>query len=61
MMRLFGGYGEDCFATYAEVYPLSPGWAERIELHQLAPLAVHSLKFGAGYVPATMAAIRRYV
>jgi fructosamine-3-kinase len=53
MMRLFGGFGEDCFAAYAEVSPLAPGWADRVPLHQLAPLVVHAIKFGGGYVAAT--------
>ncbi len=57
MMRLFGGYGHDCFAAYDEVYPLAPGWAERIPLHQLAPLVVHAIKFGGPYVPATQQAL----
>jgi fructosamine-3-kinase len=53
MMRLFGGYGPDCFAAYAAVQPLAAGWQERVPLHQLAPLAVHAIKFGGGYVEAT--------
>ncbi len=57
MMRLFGGFGEDCFAAYNEAYPLADGWERRVALHQLAPLAVHSIKFGGPYVAATQAAI----
>jgi fructosamine-3-kinase len=57
MMRLFGGFGDDCFAAYAEVSPLSEGWRERVPLHQLAPLVVHAIKFGGGYVAATQEAL----
>ena len=57
MMRLFGGFGEACFAAYAEVAPLAPGWEERVPLHQLAPLVVHAIKFGGGYVGATVQAL----
>lgn len=57
MMRLFGGFGADCFAAYAEVAPLAAGWADRIPLHQLAPLAVHAIKFGGPYVAATQQAL----
>ncbi|MEM8903888.1 MAG: fructosamine kinase family protein [Actinomycetota bacterium] len=60
MMRLFGGFGPACFAAYAEQAPLAPGWEERIELHQLAPLVVHAIKFGRSYVPAVEAAVGRY-
>ena len=60
MMRLFGGFGSDCFAAYDEASPLADGWQERIALHQLAPLAVHAIKFGGGYVEATARAAARY-
>ena len=50
MMRLFGGFGPDCFAAYEEVRPLAPGWEERVALHQIAPLVVHAIKFGGSYV-----------
>lgn len=57
MMRLFGGFGDACFAAYAEVHPLAAGWEDRVPLHQLAPLAVHAVKFGGGYVAATQRAL----
>ena len=58
MMRLFGGYGAECFAAYAEAFPLADGWERRVPLHQLAPLTVHAVKFGGGYVGATERALR---
>lgn len=60
MMRLFGGFGDACFAAYAEQSPLADGWADRVSLHQIAPLVVHAIKFGDGYVGAATAAIERY-
>ena len=57
MMRLFGGFGADCFAAYEQVFPLADGWQDRVPLHQLAPLAVHALKFGGSYVAATERAL----
>ena len=60
MMRLFGGFSEDCFSAYAETFPLADGWPDRIALHQIAPLVVHAIKFGGGYVAAATAAIDRY-
>jgi fructosamine-3-kinase len=60
MMRLFGGFGGVCFAAYAEAYPLEPGWEGRVALHQIAPLVVHAIKFGGGYVGSATAAIARY-
>jgi fructosamine-3-kinase len=60
MMRLFGGFGDACFAAYDEVAPLASGWRDRIALHQIAPLVVHAVKFGGGYVGAAVDAIARY-
>jgi fructosamine-3-kinase len=57
MMRLFGGYGDDCFAAYAEATPLAAGWVERVSLNQLAPLVVHAIKFGSSYVGPTLQAL----
>jgi len=53
MMRLFGGFGPECFEVYDDEFPLADGWQERVPLHQLVPLAVHAIKFGGGYVAAT--------
>jgi fructosamine-3-kinase len=60
MMRLFGGFGDACFAAYAEVHPLADGWRECVALHQIAPLVVHAVKFGGGYVGAATRAIHTY-
>jgi fructosamine-3-kinase len=60
MMRLFGGFGEECFAAYDEVHPLAAGWRERVALHQIAPLVVHAVKFGGGYIAAATQAIQTY-
>jgi fructosamine-3-kinase len=60
MMRLFGGFGTPCFAAYEERRPLAAGWEERVPLHQVAPLVVHAIKFGGGYVQAAIGAIMRY-
>jgi fructosamine-3-kinase len=57
MMRLFGGFGHRCFDAYSEAYPLSDGWESRVALYQLAPLAVHAIKFGGGYAAATQQAL----
>lgn len=61
MMRLFGGFSEDCMAAYQEHYPLADGWQDRISLHQLAPLIVHAIKFGRAYVGPTEEALDKYV
>ncbi len=61
MMRLFGGFGADAYRGYEEVAPLAAGWEDRVALNQLAPLVVHTVKFGGGYRQAASAAVARYV
>ena len=60
MMRLFGGFGPACFAAYQQAHPLAEGWEDRVALHQIAPLVVHAIKFGGGYVSNAADAIARY-
>lgn len=60
MMRLFGGFGDACFAAYDEAFPLAHGWRDRIALHQLHPLLVHCVLFGGAYVDQAVSAASRY-
>jgi fructosamine-3-kinase len=61
MLDLFGAPGlARLLAAYREVAPLSPGWADRRELHQVHPLLVHAVLFGGSYVSSALAAARRY-
>ncbi len=60
MMRLFGGFGAEAYEAYADAHPLADGWEDRVALHQIAPLVVHAIKFGGGYVASATAAIGRY-
>ncbi|MGH2645061.1 MAG: fructosamine kinase family protein [Chitinophagaceae bacterium] len=50
MTRLFGGFDRKFYWHYQEMFPLQPGWAERIEICQLYYLLVHAVLFGGGYV-----------
>ncbi|WP_022886191.1 fructosamine kinase family protein [Glaciibacter superstes] len=50
MLALFGcPYLDDVFGGYESKAHLRAGWAERIPLHQLHPLAVHAAGHGASY------------
>ena len=62
MLQLFGyPYLEDVLAGYDEASPLASGWRERVGLHQLAPLLLHCMLFGSGYVPETLDTARHYL
>jgi fructosamine-3-kinase len=60
MMRLFGGFGPDVFAAYAEAHPLASGHEDRVELYQLYPVLVHVVLFGGGYARSAQRILRRY-
>ncbi|TDE10085.1 fructosamine kinase family protein [Jiangella asiatica] len=50
MLALFGlPHLERVVAAYDEVWPLAPGWRERVALHQLHPVLVHAVLFGGSY------------
>lgn len=61
MMRLFGGFSERAFQAYAESFPLSIGYRERVELMQLYPILVHVNLFGGSYVATACRVIERYI
>jgi fructosamine-3-kinase len=50
MMKLFGGFPEQVFKEYHEIFPLEPGFAKRVELWQLYYLLVHLNIFGSSYL-----------
>ncbi|MGK8486610.1 fructosamine kinase family protein [Nocardia asiatica] len=57
MLALFGAPHLDRIrAAYHETSPLADGWRDRTPLHQLHPLLVHVVLFGAGYRAQTLAA-----
>ncbi|WP_353940445.1 fructosamine kinase family protein [Streptomyces sp. HUAS MG91] len=59
MLDLFGAPHLDrILAGYQRAAPLADGWRERVPLHQLFPLLVHTVLFGRGYAEQTLAAAR---
>ena len=45
------------FAACREAFPLAAGWQQRLPLRQLAPLVMHAMKCGAGYIAAVADAL----
>ena len=57
LLELFGlPQLEAVLRGYQEVYPLRPGWQDRIPLHQFFCLCVHRLLFGSSYQRPTLRA-----
>jgi fructosamine-3-kinase len=57
-LALFGGapHLDTIIAAYDEVWQLADGWRDRVPVHQLHLLLVHSAAFGGGYRDAVRAA-----
>ncbi|MEU6022734.1 fructosamine kinase family protein [Micromonospora sp. NPDC047134] len=50
-LALFGGppYADRILAAYQEFWPLAEGWRQRVPLHQLHLMLVHTALFGSAY------------
>lgn len=60
MLALFGGsFVDSVIAGYQQASPLAPGWQQRVPVHQLHPLLVHAVLFGASYAEQAIATARR--
>lgn len=60
MTRLFGGFSNLFYETYAEAALLEPGWQGRMGLYNLWHLLNHLLLFGGGYLHQVEDTLRRY-
>ncbi|WP_327658283.1 fructosamine kinase family protein [Streptomyces sp. NBC_00483] len=59
MLHLFGAPHLDRILDgYQQAAPLADGWRDRVPLHQLFPLLVHTVLFGRGYAEQAVAAAR---
>ncbi|NIG57632.1 fructosamine kinase family protein [Chitinophaga sp. Cy-1792] len=60
MTRLFGGFDTRFYYAYQSIYPLVPGWQERIGICQLYPLLVHTILFGGNYYSSVREVLAAY-
>lgn len=61
MTRLFGGFNDQMYHAYQEVYPLEKDWEDRVDLCNLYPLLVHVNLFGGGYIAQAEQIIKRFI
>lgn len=61
MTNFFGGFDPDFYSSYNEVYPLPPGWQERLPLWNLYPLLVHLNLFGSGYLIQVRNVLKKFL
>lgn len=60
MARLFGGFHQRFFESYADNWPLEPGFDERINVYQLYYLLVHVNHFGGSYIQDARAVLKKW-
>ncbi|AEI51840.1 fructosamine kinase family protein [Runella slithyformis] len=59
--HLFGGFDDEFYESYADVFPLEPQLEARIPIYNLYPLFVHVNLFGKSYLPPIERLVRRYL
>jgi fructosamine-3-kinase len=57
--RLFGGFESLFYESYETVFPLEPGFEERVPVYNLYPLLVHLLLFGKSYLSGIEKTVNR--
>lgn len=60
MTRLFGGFPDSFYRSYAEAHPLAPGWQDRLAIYNLYHLLNHLNLFGLGYLGSVRAILRAF-
>ena len=61
MMSLFGGFEQEIYRIYHDLFPLEPDWKNRLKIYQLYPLLVHVNLFGASYLSAIQQILKYFV
>jgi fructosamine-3-kinase len=60
MTKLFGGFTDEFYRAYNEIFPMEKNWMQRVPLTQLYPLLVHAVLFGGGYIPTCRQIIKTW-
>lgn len=60
MTKLFGGFSDEFYQGYNDVYPLEQGFEERQKLCNLYPILVHANLFGAHYINQATQLLRQF-
>ena len=50
MSKLFGGFSNQFYESYNEIFPLEKDWQYRVDIWNLYPLLVHANLFGESYL-----------
>ncbi len=61
MMHMFGGFRQEVFDIYHEIFPMQQGWESRIDVWQLYYVLVHVNLFGGSYYAQANAIVKGYL
>jgi len=59
--KMFGGFDRKFYEAYNEIFPLAPGFDQRIDIYNLYPHLVHVNLFGTSYLSGVDPVIRKYI
>ncbi len=59
--QLFDHFDRTFYKTYEEVFPLEPGFEERVDIYNLYPLLVHLNLFDGNYLHQAEAIVNRFI
>ena len=57
--KLFGGFDPRFYAAYDQVFPLEPGFDQRVAVYNLYPLLVHLNLFGTSYLSGISQTVKK--
>lgn len=60
MSMLFGGFGDDFYKSYNNIYPIDSKRASRIEIYQLYYLLAHLNLFGRSYYNSVIQILKKF-
>jgi protein-ribulosamine 3-kinase len=59
--KLFGGFDSAFYESYESVFPLAPGFDQRVGIYNLYPLLVHLNLFGVSYLPGIERTVNKLI
>jgi len=60
MTIMFGGFSQDFYESYQQVFPMAKGWEERLAYYNLYPILIHINLFGNSYLPSFERVINKF-
>ncbi len=59
--KMFGGFSTAFYKTYQEIFPLEPGFDQRVDIYNIYPHMVHVNLFGGSYLGGVNHVLQKYL